>query len=652
MSGKKSKKKINTPKSNTAKSPQQSFQRSGSSTLDAIRRTSGYSYSYGTGRNSAQDSTVGYSKNTVRYSYQGNTGKYSYQNSTSRYSAKGSTGRYSSQSKNSYSEKSKPSKAEKKRNKKAGINKPASPSKNSGSIYSGYSGMKNFGSYTPPKTNVRIRDGKRIVNTNKGKAKRNRMAFPIFITLFVLCFIYIVGCTYNFLSKKLVSYDVLAYGTIDTPKSAQGIIIRNEKVYNTNVAGVITYDVADNERVKKDTVVCSIKDEATVARMEAALDDINEDIMQMQTEREDISIYSEDVMKSNNEIKNIIDNSAMDYASMNIGKIYELKSNIQKQLDTRNQLLLSESKGALGSLVSQKNEQEELLNSNISRITVDESGIVSYYIDGMEDKLNTDTMLSLSKSDTTASVSPENSFKTSVKSGAPAFRLVTSNVWYIAAYMDSSYVSEWEKGDTNHTVYAKDLSGRKHNLDCTVEEISGDAKAKEKYVVLRITKDMPDFINMRNITFDIENTDRGFKIPNAAIAEETLLRIPTDYIDDTGNVYKVSGETVTAVQVSVSGKNEETKESYIPVQLGVINVGDNIKKPGGEETFAIADVLNTKGIYVVNTGIAEFKTIDMTNSISNNTHTILDPSRNTNIYVYDRILTDIKDVQKEDMVYE
>ncbi len=543
--------------------------------------------------------------------------------------------------------------ANKTKTKSKGKGKKSSPSRST-SIYSGYGNMKNFGSYEPPASNVRVRDGKRFINTSKGKAKRNRTAFPIFMFLFILCFIYIIGTTYNFLTKKLVNYDVLSYGTIDTPKSAQGIIIRSEKVYNTDASGVITYDVADNERVKKDTVVCSIKDEATVNRMQDALDDINDSIMKLQSEREDISIYSEDVSKSNAAVKNIIDSSAMDYAQMDIGNVYELKSNIQKQLDTRNQLLLSESSGELGDLVSQKKEQEELLNSNISRITAEESGIVSYYTDGMEKELTPETMLSLSKSATTSSASSENSFKNSVRAGSPAFRLITSNTWYIASYIDSSYVTDWEKGDY-HTVYAKDSAGKKHSLNAKVEEISGDVKSKEKYIVLSITKDILDFINMRNITFDIENTEMGFKIPNAAIAEETLLRIPTDYITD-DKVYKVTGNeenpTVTEVTVSVSGSDEETKMSFVPVQLGVINVGDTIKKQGSDETFAIADVLNTKGIYVVNTGIAEFKTIDLTNSISNNTHTILDPARNTNIYVYDRIMTNIENVQKEDMVYE
>ena len=86
--------------------------------------------------------------------------------------------------------------------------------------------------------------------------------------------------------------------------------------------------------------------------------------------------------------------------------------------------------------------------------------------------------------------------------------------------------------------------------------------------------------------------------------------------------------------------------------MGVLNVGDSIKAPDSTDTFVIADVLNTKGIYVVNTGIAEFRTIDLKNAVSNTTHTILDPSYNTNIYVYDRIMTDPSNVKKEEMVYE
>ncbi len=156
------------------------------------------------------------------------------------------------------------------------------------------------------------RSNSRIVNNKSVSAKRNSVALPIFIFFIVLCFIYIIGSSVNFLTKKIVNYDVLSYGTIDTPKSASALVIRNEKVYNTDKTGVISYNIADNEKVKKGTVVCSVKDEAVVAQMQASLDDINEQIMKIQSERKDISVYSEDIKKYNLQMKDIIDESALD----------------------------------------------------------------------------------------------------------------------------------------------------------------------------------------------------------------------------------------------------------------------------------------------------------------------------------------------------
>lgn len=496
------------------------------------------------------------------------------------------------------------------------------------------------------------RSNSRIVNNKTVSMRRNSVALPIFIFFILLCFVYIIGSSVNFLTKKIVSYDVLAYGTIDTPKSANAVIVRSEKVYNTDKAGVISYDAADNEKVKKGAVVCSIKDEAVVAQMQESLDSINEQIMKIQSERKDISVYSEDIKKYNTQMQNIIDESAIDYAYMQLGNIYELGNTIQKELDTRNQYLLSENSGALSELVAQRKEQESKLNENISNITAEESGIVSYYIDGLEEELTPENMTSITKNTINDSVKAESSFKSSVKEGSPAFKLVTSNTWYIVSYINSQYIDGWEKGKT-YSIYVKDNEGEEHKLDAYVEELTGDNESSEKFVIFKITRDMTDFINMRNITIETENSERGYKIPNDAIIEETLMKIPTAYVDSDGNVLKVENGSTKKVAVSVSGKDPDDENyCYTPVQLGVINVGDTIKSPDSDETFAIADVLNTKGIYVINTGIAEFKTINLTNATSNSTHTILDPSYNTNIYVYDRIMTDPADVKKQEMVYE
>jgi hypothetical protein len=130
------------------------------------------------------------------------------------------------------------------------------------------------------------------------------------------------------------------------------------------------------------------------------------------------------------------------------------------------------------------------------------------------------------------------------------------------------------------------------------------------------------------------------------------MKIPDGYITEDSLVYKVNGDNTEEVSVVVSGGDSENNISYVPVQLGVLNVGDTIKNPQSGETFTIAEVLNTKGIYVVNSGIAEFKTINMDGSNSNSTHTVLDDSKNTNIYIYDRIMTNTENIKKEQKVYE
>ena len=142
--------------------------------------------------------------------------------------------------------------------------------------------------------------------------------------------------------------------------------------------------MADGEKVKPNTEVCSIKDQAAVASMESDLEKIDNDIMDVQDKRDDISIYSDDINKDNQQIKKIVDDSAINFATLNLEDVYELKTNIEKELSERNQLLLSENQGALTDLVTKRKAQEEKLNQSISKVSTNESGIVSYDVIGDE----------------------------------------------------------------------------------------------------------------------------------------------------------------------------------------------------------------------------------------------------------------------------
>lgn len=83
--------------------------------------------------------------------------------------------------------------------------------------------------------------------------------------------------------------------------------------------------------------------------------------MDVQDKRDDISIYSDDINKDNQQIKKIVDDSAINFATLNLEDVYELKTNIEKELSERNQLLLSENQGALTDLVTKEKHRKKNL---------------------------------------------------------------------------------------------------------------------------------------------------------------------------------------------------------------------------------------------------------------------------------------------------
>ena len=482
-------------------------------------------------------------------------------------------------------------------------------------------------------------------------SSRNSKAIPIYIFIFALVLVQVIGYSVSRVTKGNVNYDTVQYGTIDSPNVIQGVIVRDEKVYNTTVDGVISYDVADGEKVKPNTEVCSIKDQAAVASMESDLEKIDNDIMDVQDKRDDISIYSDDINKDNQQIKKIVDDSAINFATLNLEDVYELKTNIEKELSERNQLLLSENQGALTDLVTKRKAQEEKLNQSISKVSTNESGIVSYDVIGDEDKYTLETMKSLKKKNTLATTSSDSGFKTSVKANSPVFKIIKSNTWYIAAYISEDYTKNWKTGNVVN-IYAKDDNGVSYTLPATINTLSTVKDGKEKYVILSITKNMLEFVGDRSISFETQKSKKGYKVPNSSIVDETLLQIPSDYITENNTVNKVSGSNTKEIQVVVSSVDKEKNVSYVPVQLGILNVGDEIQKPNSSNKYKIENVVNSNGIYVVNSGIAEFKIVSLDDSVSNSTHTILDIGKNPNINIYDRIMTDTENVTKEEKVFE
>ncbi len=177
-----------------------------------------------------------------------------------------------------------------------------------------------------------------------------------------------------------------------------------------------------------------------------------------------------------------------------------------------------------------------------------------------------------------------------------------------------------------------------------------ETSEKETYVLMKSNKNMIDFIDKRNISFELSKPKEGFKIHLSAISEEELLKVPESYIvDNTVTKKTTTGETIS-VPIQISGKDDNGEYSYISISPGIIDIGDKIINQQTKQELQLNEIFIKKGIFVVNSGIYNFKNIDTEGSVQNDQFIILDPSLNTDIKLYDRYALDLSVVKGEEMV--
>ena len=489
---------------------------------------------------------------------------------------------------------------------------------------------------------------KKIYRAKKKSKPRNiHIISKLFtITIFIIIISYFSFSIFKSLNKEPIDYETIEYGSIDDTTQVKGIIIRDEVVYKATKNGILTFNNGENERVKKGEIIASVKNEEAIKTTEDDIALINEKILQLQEQRDELSIFYEDVKKIDTQIQSVLDKSINNLSTYNISEIYEIKDNINKKLTIRNQMLLSENTGSIQELSAQKASKEIKVNQNTQNIVSNDSGIVSYYTDGLEEVFTFETKDNLTKEQTLMQPESEQEYKVNILEGEAVFKIVRDNNFYIASYIKTENISNWTEGETRY-IYIND-NGNLKQLEIIIEKI--EIGEKESYVLMKSNKNMIDFIDKRNITFELSKPKEGFKIGLDAIAEEELLKVPTSYIVD-NNVTKKSstGELIT-VPIKLSGQDDNGEYTYVSISPGIIDIGDYIINPQTNQEQQLNEIFTKKGIYVVNSGIYTFKNINTEGAVQNDQFIILEPSKNTNIKLYDRYAPNVSVVNGEEIV--
>ncbi|HKL41770.1 MAG TPA: HlyD family efflux transporter periplasmic adaptor subunit, partial [Clostridia bacterium] len=239
-------------------------------------------------------------------------------------------------------------------------------------------------------------------------------------------FIIIVGLIFYFIYRFLIGYFVAEEVTYNAKfdqmyleNEYNGFIIRNEKIFKSDVSGTIEYKINDGEVVKKGQVIAKIENTSSEKENNniTSDDEINRTLLRENLLKE----TSEEII----DIKEKIAKGAQE------GRVYEinqLENALISRLDYQDKSKNTTIENFNLEEISNRNQLDQANNYFYSNY----SGIVSRKFDGMEKLLNIANLYMLDYNDIINSdITVENKISGDLKSGENVYKIIDNYVYYL-----------------------------------------------------------------------------------------------------------------------------------------------------------------------------------------------------------------------------
>jgi len=435
------------------------------------------------------------------------------------------------------------------------------------------------------------------------------------VILFGVIFIYLLITVISYITASHVSVYEVRKGTILKDTAYTGFIIREETVVYTDAGGYINFYVSDKEKVGVGANVFAISS----GKIEDGVEEAEEKAL---TTAEQNSI----LIKTQQFVENYNGGSFTD--------VYTLKSDLETVL------LSNESQNRVAHL-----DAMDPAGLTIYPASVD--GVISYTTDGYEgttiDKVTAEELHKKTEYNQV-----ESGNNTEVKSGDPAYKLVTSETWSVVIELSDDTAAELaEKTQIkvnvpkgNQTLWAK--------LSITSEN---DAN----YAYLTFEKSMVQYIGDRYLDLELIQDDQsGLKIPKTAKVIKSFFVVPETYLTQGGNSKETgvlikdkddTSTTFTAAEIYY--RDEEEGLVYLDPEEFTSQMV--LAKPDSAETLTLEEKRSLDGVYNINKGYAVFKQIEILSE--SDEYYIVREGNSYSLSNYDHIALDGSSLREHDVVY-
>ena len=361
-------------------------------------------------------------------------------------------------------------------------------------------------------------------------------------------------------------------------------IVEQSKIYKEeNVDGYIIRDETLVQNEAESSNIIHLKNECDkVAKGEAIFryaleneNEINEKIKDLDNQiqgalKSETTFFSSDIKLLETQIETQLEEV---HENTNMKELEHYKKNINTLINKKAKIAgeLSPSNSYIQELIKQRNDYENMLNSGSKYVYADKSGIISYKIDGLENKLTTGDFNYLNKNFLNSL-----NLKSSkiIATSNNEVKLIDNFKCYIAFFSKTEEALNSNVGDSIR-IRLPDSQEIKAKIVHKSNE-----NEKEVLIVIEIEDSVESLVNYRKISFEIIWWSySGMKIPNAAIQYEGnfayVIRNKAGY------------EEKILVKVLRQNDNYSIVENYSTAELE--EAGYNMNALGTKKSIGIYD---------------------------------------------------------------
>ena len=400
----------------------------------------------------------------------------------------------------------------------------------------------------------------------KEKVKNNVNRKKIVIAIIsIIAIIYIIYVAILLVGNKKDTIFV-EQGTIHKEETVVGYIIRNETVIKSEeYQSEILQNAGEGERVSKNEAIFQYNNNETEELINK-IQEIDFEIQEM-LKKEKVTLTSDIKL-----LETQIDDKLEDLRKLNnIQAISEysktIKNLLEKKIDALGQITTSSSE--LKKLVKERNVCKEQISNSTEYIVAPTSGIVSYRVDGLEEKLTPDNFYELKNEYLDGlNLKTGQIIATSAESG----KIIDNFKYYVAVPMRTKEAMCAEVGNE-----VKIRLWTNEEINAKIVHINEEEN--KRVLIFEIDRKAEDMVNHRKISFDvIWSSDSGLKVSNKAIVQDAknlsyVVRTRSGYLTKLLVKIVSSNENYSIVktysyeELANMGYSEEDIVSYKKIKL-------------------------------------------------------------------------------------